>query len=1103
MKRIFLLFNLLTTTTLQSFSQRLQYKGVFAPSTSFVNEAEKPYRQEISLNGSWQFQPIQLPVGFREGADGAPALPAVNNGQWDKTPIRIPSPWNVNSFADEHGQGGDFRTFPSYPKEWEHIKMGWMRRKFSVPANWIGKRLLLHFEALAGDARILINGKPAGEHFGIFLPFDVDVTALVKAGAENEIAVGVRKASLFDKNGNYGRRTYQAGSFWGQHIAGIWQDVSLIGVPQVYVKNVFVKPDVQGDHLTAEITIKNDSDREANLTVDAGAYKWQAENAADIAEPAGKLASGSALTIPAIKIKVPAHTEKIITLNTQVGDKLARWSPDSPNLYVLLARVNNGRQQLDTRYTRFGWRTVTLNGGQVLMNGKSIIMRGDSWHFLGIPQMTRRYVVAWFKAMRDAGLNTVRLHAQPYPSFYMDVADEMGIMVLDETAIWASDGGPKVDDPEYWKDTKHHVAELVLRDRNHPSVFGWSVSNEVMPVVVNVMRNPSGIRDTLINYYGIWADICRKLDPTRVWISADGEDDAEGKLPTYIIHYGGQETMDRAHKSGKPWGVGEAGNAYYGTPEQVAETNGNRAYESFLGRMEGVAQSSYQNLMQQRERESIYNSVFNMVWYGLKPLPIGLKDKTKAPTLEDGVYFTNFKEDASGVQPERLGPYSTTLNPGYDPALPLYESWPLFDGIKAAAENIPFEVGKPTTDQSGKTVMPLGKGLPVSIIGGPGSTLAADLKKLGVIEQTGKNTARILFIDGSNPPSAQSKSTIDKVLANGGTVLVWGVNKDGVDALNKLLPATIEVTGRKSSSLLPSAIDGITNGIGAADMYFSELNPADVINNGLNGELVRQSKILLTSNNTDWQKWNKQPEYAKTAMVVRSEFEAKPSGTAMILYEKCAGKLIVTTLPPVPKLIKGMRLVRKLLSNAGVALTEGANDDVLNANGEITGILYAGNFTARSADEAKARNFIDPNAADEMKDGLEVHRKIWTSLHVGKTIFDLSALDGGVSAGKEQVAYLSFWVSSQRSLEDLLAEPNLPIVNLQVKAGGNAVVFLNGKQILEAETSGEAKELKLKRGWNHFLIKLVRNGSNWEFAGKLTSNQPEFIKTLGSAVQKP
>ena len=79
-----------------------------------------------------------------------------------------------------------------------------------------------------------------------------------------------------------------------------------------------------------------------------------------------------------------------------------------------------------------------------------------------------------------------------------------------------------------------------------------------------------------------------------------------------------------------------------------------------------------------------YASVFNIAWYGLKPLALGMSDVSKAPVLNDGIFFNNFEEGKVGYQPERLGPYSSTFNPGYDPTLPLYETWPLFDGIKAA-----------------------------------------------------------------------------------------------------------------------------------------------------------------------------------------------------------------------------------------------------------------------------------------------------------------------------------------------------------------------------------------------------------------------------------
>src|ERR1700692_4934748 len=106
MKRLlFLTFSLLICFAC-SYGQHLEYNGVYAPSASLVKPQEQPYREDICLNGSWQFQPVQLPANFKEGVDAAPQLPVMQNN-WDKTPVRIPSPWNVNSFADDKGQGGD------------------------------------------------------------------------------------------------------------------------------------------------------------------------------------------------------------------------------------------------------------------------------------------------------------------------------------------------------------------------------------------------------------------------------------------------------------------------------------------------------------------------------------------------------------------------------------------------------------------------------------------------------------------------------------------------------------------------------------------------------------------------------------------------------------------------------------------------------------------------------------------------------------------------------------------------------------------------------------------------------------------------------------
>lgn len=1113
MKRSLLFTFSLTALSLFASAQRLEYPGVFAPSESLVKPSEKPYREDICLNGAWQFQPIKLPSNFREGVDPAPKLPRMQD-HWEQTPLRVPSGWNVNSFADRDGQGGDFRTFPSYPEEWESIKMGWLRKKFTVPGKWQGKHFVMHFDAVAGDAEIMINGKSAGHHFGIFLPFDIDVTNLILPGKENEVAIGIRKASLFDKRGMYGRRTYQAGSFWGQHVAGIWQDVYLEALPQVHVSNVYVMPKVGADKLEAEVTVKNEENKSTEVTLDANAFPWLRKNgSADAAIPSSDLASALSLQLPALKIKIPAHGETKVILSTSVKGQLKNWSPEAPNLYGLIVKTSISGKIIDNKYTRFGWREVTFDGNKVLINGKATIMKGDSWHFLGIPQMTRRYAAAWFKTMRDANLNTVRLHAQPYPSFYLDVADEMGILVLDETAIWASDGGPKLDDPNFWADTKSHVSGLVLRDRNHPAVFGWSVSNEVMPVVTNVMRNPPGVRDTLIKYYGIWADICRKLDPSRPWISADGEDDAAGKLLTYIIHYGGPDALNRGKRSGKPWGVGEAGNAYYATPEQVAATNGDRAYESFLGRMEGVAQDSYKILTQQRERDADYRSVFNMVWYGLKPLPLGLKDISNPPTLNDGVHFTSFVEGQPGVQPERLGPYCTTLNPGYDPSLPLYQTWPLFDAIHDAnAVTLPpvdkWEPKKPQVSEA-EPAKPVKS---IKLISGSGSTLASELTRTGVplAKLDKEKVPEILFIDGVHPPSANDKSLISKVLHKGGTVMVWGAEASGLTGLNALLPAPLEVISRNSSSLLPVIRDQLISGLGNSDLYFTELRPSEIISHGLAGQLVDQSNVLLTANHTDWAKWNSQPEYAKTGMIVRSEREKQPSGVALIKKKVDNGILIVTTLPAAPRLSKAEKLVRTILTNAGVPL-EAGNDvgKPLLKDGTIARELFLGNLPIQSLNDGASKNFVDPALGEQIRTGATVDGKTWTSAFNENGTLDVTKIRTE-GPRNNAVAYLSFWVSSPRSLEDLLVEPNIPVVNMSVSASNAIQVYLNGKMIINNIRTGgieggkaSAKELKLRQGWNHFLIKLIQTDGRWQFSGQLTCNQPDYLAQFVSALQKP
>jgi beta-galactosidase len=343
----------------------------------------------------------------------------------------------------------------------------------------------------------------------------------------------------------------------------------------------------------------------------------------------------------------------------------------------------------------------------------------------------------------------------------------------------------------------------------------------------------------------------------------------------------------------------------------------------------------------------------------------------------------------------------------------------------------------------------------VQILSGPDGKLADELKRTGVLfEKAGKEKIpALLFIDGVNPPAAGSRSMLEKVTGSGGTVVVWGVQPDKLGALNNLLPAPLELTSRTASSLLTGTPDPITAGITAADLYLSEMRPPEITTQGLAGPLVKESSILLKACETDWLRWNKQPEYAKTAMVIRSELEAKPSGAVLIMKKMGKGRLVVTTLPAAPKLAKAEKAVRLILANLGAPLgsSSGAGRPLLKS-GEIA---------------------IDfSNAKKE-----------------------------GATASQD------FWVQSPRSLEDLLIEPNIPVVNMELSAGNAVQVWLNDTMIIKSpgvdKEKTTANALKLHQGWNHFLIRVTGNGGIWPFAGKLTCSQPGFLGQLESAFEKP
>jgi len=324
-------------------AERVEFPREFAPVRGVVHAIEMPLRREVCLNGRWQFQPVPTPAGWTSGRDAPPPLPEPLADGWDATPIRIPSPWNMNaSDSFQAADGADYRSFPSYPPAWEHVDMAWLRRGFEVPAEWQGHRLVLRFDAVAGACEVRVNGKVVDRQLDKFLPFEVDVTDAVRRDGPNELLVGIRSVRFFNQPGRFGSFTYPSGAWWagggnaaGDGIRGIWQDVFLLGLPPARATDVFVQPLVTENLLRADVELRNDAPEARDLRVEARVVPWIPAAEADLLAAPERRGEFGEKTVVAFANPVSARIEpgatSTVRLGQRIGGELAPWTPESPN----------------------------------------------------------------------------------------------------------------------------------------------------------------------------------------------------------------------------------------------------------------------------------------------------------------------------------------------------------------------------------------------------------------------------------------------------------------------------------------------------------------------------------------------------------------------------------------------------------------------------------------------------------------------------------------------------------------------------------------------------------------------------------------------------
>jgi len=451
--------------------------------TSLPAAADDP-RIEVSLNGNWECQ-------VASELNGPPSA-----GGWNPC------------------------TVPGYLSGTNHQR-AWLRRGFAVPAEMRGKRVKIHFGGVKFNSRVFVNGRHVGGCFGGYEPFEVDVTDAVRFDGSNELSVGCH-----DWTGVFapGEIEFPQGGNWDVvrgaprdkilspigglfSLYGIWDDVTLRAHPAVYVSDVFIQPSVRRGELVVRYTLANESPRDVDVELRA------------TVEDDGK----DVLAFAATRVAVPPGKTAAVVVRQPWKDA-PLWSHVDPHLLHLRTELSTG----DCLRTRFGFREFWTEGHRFYLNGSRINLLATSW-WPPHDTMTREGIRARWEAVKGMGCVAFRTHTQPWPSLHYEVADEVGLLMVVEGAVWNDDDTYRINDPAFWENYGRHLKAMIDRDKNRPSVILWSLENEFFGGRLN---DASPAKEELIRM----GRLVKQCDPTRpILYESDG--DPGGVADVIGIHY--------------------------------------------------------------------------------------------------------------------------------------------------------------------------------------------------------------------------------------------------------------------------------------------------------------------------------------------------------------------------------------------------------------------------------------------------------------------------------------------------------------------------------------------------------------------------------------
>lgn len=422
-----------------------------------LSAKESNYKQ--SLNGKWKFY-------WQRGLKNQPEnfqLTSFDDSHWDE--INVPSVWQTQGYSVPYYYASTFpKAFsrskgkiPSIDHDMQEI--GFYRKSFTLNENFNGREIFLHFGAAKSALEVYVNGEFVGYSQGSMTPHEFNVTKVLKPG-ENVITAKLYRYS----DGSY----LEDQDMWW--LCGIYREVYLFAEPKLCLRDFYFKTDFDDSYTDSNVTlnmyINNYNNIRGKMT--ASAKLIDSNN--------GEILLGTKET------ELSGGNEAVTFKETVKAPE--KWSAETPNLYTLVMTIELDGKIICVKTYKVGFKKVEIKGEKIYYNGMPLMIKGVNRHDFDCDNgwaVPREIYTQDLDIMKQNNINSIRTSHYPDDPYFYDMCNKYGFYVMDECELETHGvrrKGVPGSNPVWTGAVVDRMQRMVLRDRNNPCVFMWSLGNE-------------------------------------------------------------------------------------------------------------------------------------------------------------------------------------------------------------------------------------------------------------------------------------------------------------------------------------------------------------------------------------------------------------------------------------------------------------------------------------------------------------------------------------------------------------------------------------------------------------------------------------------------